>query len=49
MISTTSCSAGVLGKIEFDDDGEITNAGAIVAEMKQSKAHLFAGVNTTSG
>lgn len=39
---------GDLKKIEFDDDGEVTNAGAIIAEMKQKKAHLFAGVNTTS-
>lgn len=37
-----------LKKVEFDADGEVKNAGAIVAEMKQNKPHLFAGVNTAS-
>lgn len=37
-----------LGKIEFDDDGEVTNAGDIITELKSRKPHLFAGVNTSS-
>jgi hypothetical protein len=39
---------GDLQKIEFDEDGEVENAGQIIADLKQKKPHLFAGVNTSS-
>lgn len=37
-----------LKTIEFDEDGEVTNAGDFVAEIKGKKPHLFAGVSTAS-
>lgn len=39
---------GDLKKIEFDDDGEVVNAGQIIADIKQAKPHLFGGVSTSS-
>lgn len=37
-----------LAKVEFGDDGEVTNAGDIIAQLKEKKAHLFSGVSTAS-
>ena len=37
-----------VGKIEFDPDGNVTNANEVIAELKTSKPHLFAGVSTSS-
>lgn len=37
-----------LGKVEFDDDGEVTNASDIIIDLKSRKPHLFAGVSTSS-
>lgn len=37
-----------LKSIEFDQDGEVSNAGDLITSVKNKKPHLFAGVNTTS-
>lgn len=39
---------GNLKNILFDDDGEVVNAGDIIADLKQLKPHLFGGVSTSS-
>lgn len=40
--------ADTLSKIEFSDDGEVMNAGQIIADLKDSKPHFFGGVSTSS-
>ena len=37
-----------LKKLDWDADGDITNANDLIAEMKDKKAHLFGGVSTSS-
>ena len=37
-----------LSKVEFDDEGDVRNAGEIITELKTRKPHLFAGVSTSS-
>lgn len=37
-----------LSKVEFNDDGEVTNAGQLIADLKQTKPHFFNAVNTAS-
>lgn len=37
-----------LAAVEFGEDGEVINAGDIIAQLKEKKAHLFSGVSTAS-
>lgn len=37
-----------LSKVQFSDDGDVINAGELIAELKQAKPYLFTGVSTSS-
>jgi biotin carboxyl carrier protein len=37
-----------LKDVEFDEEGDVVNAGQIITELKAKKPHLFAGISTSS-